>query len=216
MPLQNRVTPFGEIITHPARGTFTGNRGCLCDEPGELARRRWRLKAWITCQLSYKGWWRPVMQPGVWTELFFLDEATALAAGHRPCALCRREDYDRYRKAWMLAARLNSPLRATEMDGLLHQERTNRDRGKVTFRARLSDLPAETMVIAPAPGSTRAAKRAALIHEARLLEWSPGGYTRSSALKDAEVEVLTPKSSVMVLAAGYNPLIHESADGLLI
>jgi len=206
MALQNRVTPFGEIIAHPARGMYLGNRGCLCDEAGKLARRRWRLKAWITCRLSYKDWWRPVMQPGVWTELFFLDEATALAAGHRPCALCRREAYNAYREAWARAQSLAAPLKAVEMDKVLHRERTRRDRSKVTYRARLDALPMGTMVIMPGAEET-----AALVHDGRLLRWSPGGYGPARPLTGGTVNVLTPRASVAVLAAGYKPVLHASA-----
>ncbi len=206
MPLQNRVTPFGEIVDHPARGMFLGNRGCLCDEAGKLATRRWRLRAWITCQLSYKGWWRPVMQPGVWTELFFMDEATALAAGHRPCALCRREPYNRYRHAWALAQGLASPPKAVEMDDVMHRERTRRDRSKVTYRANSKGLPDGTMVVLPG-----GRQGAGLVHSERLLTWSPEGYTDAAPIGDQEVDVLTPASTVAVLAAGYAPVLHESA-----
>ncbi len=207
MPLQNRVTPFGDVIADPARGLFTGNRGCLCDEAGKLARRRWRLKAWITCQLSFKGWWRPVMQPRVWTELFFLDEATALAAGHRPCALCRRAAYNAYRRAWAEAQGLAKPPKATEMDSQLHRERTRRDRGKVTFRARVAELPDGTMVRLPGP-----TRKAALIQNGRFMEWTPSGYVGTHPRIADIVEVLTPKSSVAALAAGYRPLLHVSSD----
>jgi hypothetical protein len=103
MPLQNRVTPWSAIEASPARGLFTGNRGCLVRETGRLASEGWRTKAWICCVLEWRGRRRPVMQPRVWTELFFLDEATALAAGHRPCAYCRRADYNRFMAAWTLA-----------------------------------------------------------------------------------------------------------------
>jgi len=206
MPLQNRVTPFGEIVADPARGMFLGNRGCLCDGAGQLARRRWRLKAWITCQLSYKGWWRPVMQPRVWTELFFLDEATALAAGHRPCALCRREAYNRYREAWMRAQGLASPPKAIEMDGVLHAERTRRDHSKVTYRARLGDLPDGAMVVLAGTST-----QSALVHDGHLFVWSPGGYTPGPAVTATTAEVLTPRSTIAVLAAGYRPVLHPSA-----
>jgi len=206
MALQNRVTPYGEIIADPARGLFLGNRGCLCDEAGRLARRRWRLKAWITCRLSYKDWWRPVMRPRVWTELFFLDEATALAAGHRPCALCRRQDYNRYRFAWAEAVGLSSPPLAVEMDARLHRDRTRRDRSKVTYQANLKDLPDGCMVALPDD-----AKRPVLINNGRLLYWSPGGYTTGPKISDRRADVLTPRPTVGVLAAGYRPVIHASA-----
>jgi len=204
MALQNRVTPYGEIIADPARGLFLGNRGCLCDAAGRLARRRWRLKAWITCRLSYKGWWRPVMRPRVWTELFFLDEATALAAGHRPCALCRRQDYNRYRFAWAEAEKLSAPPLAVEMDARLHRDRTRRDRSKVTFRAKLADLPDGCMV-------ALSERRPALLSDGRLLLWSPGGYCAGPKIGNGRADVLTPRPTVGVLAAGYQPVIHASA-----
>jgi len=208
MALQNRVTPYGEIIADPARGLFLGNRGCLCDEAGRLARRRWRLKAWITCRLSYKGWWRPVMRPRVWTELFFLDEATALAAGHRPCALCRRQDYNRYRFAWAEAEKLSAPPLAVEMDARLHRDRARRDRSKVTYQDNLKVLPDGCMV-----ALSEDAKRPALINNGRLLYWSPGGYNTGPKISDRRAAVLTPRPTVAVLAAGYRPVVHGSAVG---
>ena len=207
MPLQNRVTPFGEIVADPARGLFTGNRGCLCDEAGKLARRRWRLKAWITCELRFRDWWRPVMQPAVWTELFFLDEATALAAGHRPCAFCRRAAYNRYREAWAAAQGLAAPPKAIEMDAQLHRERINRNRRKRTFRACPSELPDGAMVRLPGPTA-----QAMLIREGHLMTWTPGGYRGVLPCPDGPVEVLTPKASVLALAAGYRPVFHASSD----
>src|SRR5271165_1152863 len=99
MPRQNRVTPFGEIVAVPERGTFMGNRGNLHNAEGHI-KRTWQVKRWLVCLLEFKGRKRTVMRPGFYTELFFLDEATALAAGHRPCAECRRERYNDFRKAW--------------------------------------------------------------------------------------------------------------------
>src|SRR6266699_2834089 len=121
MPLQNRVTPLGELIADPARGLVYGNRGCLHDEGGRI-RRRYAGKRWIACRLEFRGWLRrPLLQPGRFTELFFLDEATALAAGHRPCALCRREDYLAFGDAW---GAVHTGMRgADEIDAQLHAER---------------------------------------------------------------------------------------------
>ena len=99
MPLQNRMTPLGDIIAHSGRGSFMGNRGILHAPDQRLGKARWRHPHWVTCVLVYKDWHREVMQPNNYTELFFLDEATALAAGHRPCALCRRKDYDAFQRA---------------------------------------------------------------------------------------------------------------------
>ncbi|MDA0221309.1 MAG: hypothetical protein O3B22_17315 [Proteobacteria bacterium] len=204
MPLQNRVTPRGEIVADPARGLYLGNRGCLCDAAGELARRRWRLKAWITCALSYKGWWRPVMQPGVWTELFFLDEATALAAGHRPCALCRREAYERFVAAWQQGNGLAERPRAIAIDAVMHKDRVRRDRSKVTYSAPAAELPAGTMVEREGV--------AWLLQGAVMLPWSPSGYGSARRRPEGAVTVLTPRSTVAALAAGYTPHLHDSTQ----
>jgi hypothetical protein len=114
------VRPDQEIVADPGRGTLMGNRGCLHDENRRLRTARWRSKLWICCALEWQGVRRDVMPPGRWTALFFLDEATALAAGHRPCAYCRNEDYQAYRRAWQKAHSLAEPPRAVEMDAQLH------------------------------------------------------------------------------------------------
>ena len=144
MPLQNRVTPFGELIADPGRGLVYGNRGCLHDETGRI-RRRFDGRRWIACRLRFRGWHRsPMMQPGRFTELFILDEATAFAAGHRPCALCRREDYGRFVEIWRDLH--PGPSGADEIDARLHAERidpTTRTptspRGAVRIAARRRD-----------------------------------------------------------------------------
>src|SRR5262249_9299885 len=100
MPRQNRVTPWGEIVAVAARGEVMGNRGCLVDDEGRLRRARWRSKAWIACKIHFRGYQRDVAPPGRWTALFFLDDAVALAAGHRPCAFCRRHDFVRFKETW--------------------------------------------------------------------------------------------------------------------
>src|SRR4051812_47447827 len=125
MPYQNRVTPFGQIITTRARGTLMGNRGCLHDAHGHI-RRAYVTKRWIICLLDFKGVRRTVMTPGRWTELFFLDEATALAAGHRPCAYCQRARFTLFREIWAAAnpALAGDHLPAApQIDAVLHQER---------------------------------------------------------------------------------------------
>ena len=135
MPLQNRVTPTGDIIATPHRGLFTGNRGIIHDPASKtLLRKRWSTPAWITCLCEFRGRWREVMGQRSWTELFFLDEATAFAAGHRPCFYCRREDAKRFRAAWEQGNSV-SGVRAKEMDAVLHRERL--DHGK----KRLHPLP---------------------------------------------------------------------------
>src|SRR5437763_9447263 len=135
MPLQNRVTPFGEIVAIPQRGMFTGNRGIIHDPATRtLLNRRWASRAWLVCLCEYKDRWRPVMGRRSWTELFFLDEAVALAAGHRPCFFCRRQAAEAFRNAWALGRARKVPL-AAEMDSVLHAERL--DHG----RKRLHGLP---------------------------------------------------------------------------
>lgn len=202
-PLQNRVTPWGEIVADSARGLFTGNRGCLVDEAYRLATRRWRLKAWITCRLAWKDWWRPVMQPGVWTELFFLDEATALAAGHRPCALCRREAYDAFVAAWQAGNGGSRRPRAIEIDAVMHRDRVRRDRGKVTWQADVAALPVGTIFARD--------DAAWLVSEGCARRWSLSGYGAPAPLPRGAVTVLTPRSTVAVLAAGLRPVLHPSA-----
>jgi hypothetical protein len=142
-PRQNRVTPFGEIVASPERGTIMGNRGILHDALGRI-RRPWATRAWICCVLEFRGRRDPVMAPGHYTRLFFLDEPTALAAGHRPCAYCRRPAYLAFRDAWASANAdrgLGPTPRATEMDRVINDERIGPGGSKRLHRARLSDLP---------------------------------------------------------------------------
>ena len=146
MPLQNRVTPTGEIVADPARGLLMGNRGCLHRPDRQLGASRWRSAAWICCVLDWRGRRRDPMPPGRWTALFFLDEATALAAGHRPCAYCRRADYLRFAGAWQAAQRLPSLPRAPDMDQILHRERLDPARRQRTHRAPAAGLPDGVMI----------------------------------------------------------------------
>ncbi len=210
MALQNRVTPWGEIISTPARGTLFGNRGgCFHTEQQELLPvTRWKGKRWIACLLEFKGRRRTLMQPNRYTELFFLDEATALAAGHRPCAQCRWADFNRFVDAW-LAGNAESGIeraRCTDaIDAVLHRERVTPRREKVTYEARLGDLPDGAIV---ALGD---AEDAWLLWRGRLHRWTPASYTdRQSAEPAREVRVLTPRSIVNAIAAGYSPMVHPS------
>ena len=142
MPLQNRVTPHGEIEADPARGDFMGNRGILHDANRQLGRRRWAHDNWIICYTAFRGRHRTVMSPRRYTELFFLDEAVALAAGHRPFYECRRHDYHAWTEAWRIAHRAAQPPRAKEMDRALHLERIDRaTRRQKTWSCHLDDLP---------------------------------------------------------------------------
>src|SRR5215469_7780126 len=153
MPLQNRVTPSGEIVADPSRGLLMGNRGCLHGQGRTLGVSRWRSKLWICCLLDFKGVRRDPMPPGRWTALFFLDEATALAAGHRPCGYCRRPDYVAFTEAWRAARRLPRRPLAPETDAVLHRQRTDRTRRKVTHQADVAALPDAVMVrLAAEPG----------------------------------------------------------------
>ncbi len=206
MPLQNRVRPDGEIVASSARGLLMGNRGCLHGQGRELGVSRWRSKLWIGCVLDWRCRRRDPMPPGRWTALFFLDEATALAAGHRPCAYCRRADYRDFAEAWRLAAELPARLRAVEMDGRLHAERTDRNRHTRTHLRDVAGLPEGVMI--------RTGDGVSLLVEGQLRSWSLTGYGGPRpAPSSGRVEVLTPPSIVAALAAGYRPLIHPTAAG---
>lgn len=209
MPRQNRVTPFGNIIATPERGTFMGNRGVLHDAEGQI-RRAWQLKRWIACVLEFRGRKRQVMTPGRYTELFFFDEATALAAGHRPCAECRHARFLDFCNAWGTAHPTDGTSArptAREIDDRLHAERLAPDRSKRSFVAALDDLPDGVIVAVAAWGA-----QAYLVWDDYLLAWSPEGYgERRRRPKGEAVRVLTPKSTVETIRAGYLPEIHPSA-----
>jgi hypothetical protein len=202
MPLQNRVTPSGDIIATPHRGLFTGNRGIIHDPATKTLTRRWAGKAWLTCVCEFRGRRREVMGGRSWTELFFLDEATALAAGHRPCFYCRRDDANRFRAAWEQGNRVGGML-ARGIDAVLHGERL--DGGK----KRLHALPAP---IERLPNGAMVALdgESYLIAQGRALKWSPAGY-REARSAPAGGLLLTPPSTLRALSAGYRPLLHPSA-----
>ena len=212
MTLQNRVTPWGEIVTTPERGAWLGNRGgCLHDAEKCLGKRRWVNEHWLICLLEFKGRWREVMAPRKYTELFFLDEATALAAGHRPCVECRRADAYRFRDVWA-AANVALDLGPTPsfpaIDHVLHRDRVGEDRTKRVFPAEWRALPDGVIVLAPPP-----VLGACLVWKEQLRPWTFGGY--GSALQGVEepvLSVLTPRSTVEALRAGYEPQVHPSAD----
>jgi len=205
--LQNRVTPFGEIVDDPARGTMMGNRGVLHDEHRRLGHRRWAHKNWLVCEVAFRGRRRQVMTPNRYTELFFLDEAVAFAAGHRPCAECRNADYKRFKALWMEVFG-QSDLKAAEIDDALHAERA------VPFKhaqrrheACLEDIPDGAFVVLPARPET-----AWLVWGARLYPYAPSGYGAPMARAQAgRVRALTPPATRAVLAAGYRPRLHGSA-----
>jgi hypothetical protein len=204
MPLQNRVTPSGEIVSTPQRGLFTGNRGIIHDPATKtLLNRRWSSKAWLTCVCEFRGRRRDVMGTRSWTELFFLDEATAFAAGHRPCFYCRRDDANRFRAAWEKGNGVAN-VRAPEVDQVLHQERLD---GKAKRRHALP-MPLEKL---PDGAMVRAGEESYVIVRGRPLKWSFDGYSPTS-LSVVAVSLLTPPSTVHALQAGYRPLLHVSAS----
>ena len=210
MPLRNRVTPFGELEADPGRGLVYGNRGCLHDDEGQI-RRRYATRRWIACRLEFRGWKRAaLLQPGRFTELFFLDEATAFAAGHRPCALCRHADYQAFVTLWHEL----DPAAGTGADAIdarLHGERVDpSSRGQLRHMAAFDTLPDGAFV-------ARDGKPLLVLGD-RLLRWTPAGYAGSVARPAAgAAEVLTPRSLVAVLRDGWNgvvPLVHPSAAPL--
>jgi hypothetical protein len=208
-PLQNRVTPFGDLIRTRARGTLMGNRGRLHDAHQRIVRRvAGGYRAWVTCRLSFRGRHRTVMAPGRYTELFFLDEATALAAGHRPCGECRREDFRRFRSAWLLGnpergVGLGTTIGAIDRE--LHRDRLGADGGPVTFRAALASLPDGVFVRGASDGE------ALLVWRGDLVPWSPAGYgARRRGRSGQRAMVLTPRSTVHAIAAGYAPVVHPT------
>jgi hypothetical protein len=203
MPLQNRVTPTGEIIATPHRGLFTGNRGIIHDPATKtLLNKRWSSPAWLTCVCEFRGRWREVMGGRSWTELFFLDEATAFAAGHRPCFYCRREDANRFRATWEMGNSVGRQ-RANEIDAVLHRERLARGKKRLhPLPMPLQELPDGAMV--------QQGVESYLIAQGRALLWSPAGYSKvDGALNEAML--LTPPSTLRALAAGYRPVLHPSA-----
>jgi hypothetical protein len=208
MPLRNRVTPLGELIADPARGLVYGNRGCLHDEHGRI-RRHHATHRWIACRLEFRGWHRePLMRPGRFTESFFLDDATAFAAGHRPCALCRRGDYVRLQDLWrdlhpgLLAG-------ADAIDTQLHAERLVRGSGAQRHHdAPLDGLPDGAFVLREGDPW--------VVVDAGLWRWTPAGYVeRTPRPSKGAARVITPPSLVSVLRSEWQPLVpmlHLSAS----
>jgi hypothetical protein len=214
MPFQNRVGPFGEVVATTARGTLMGNRGCLHDD-GDRPLRQYQGRRWIICVLDFKGRTRQPMPPGHYTSLFFLDEATALAAGHRPCAECQRERFSHFRAHWAAAnpelAGGATPLVET-IDTALHHERISdqrlqRDKIKLTYSEKLDRLPDGVFVVLETGAPPY------LVRGSQLFAWSFIGYSRPIARHGATVQVLTPRSIVRAIAHGYAPLTHPSARG---
>jgi hypothetical protein len=205
MPLQNRVTPFGAIVAVEERGLLMGNRGILHDDARRIVRP-WQVKRWIACRTAFRGRHRQVMRPHSYTELFFLDEVTAFAAGHRPCAECRHADYQRFKAAW--EAWSGEPADAGRIDAVLHGDRLEgwgaRQRQR-TYQEEIGALPDGAVI--------RLDGSAWLLRHGQLLAWSAAGYASRRPLPGlSRVEVLTPRALVAVLRSGYRPLVHPSAD----
>lgn len=205
MPLPNGVDPIGNIHPVCLSAGWMGNRGLLHDRKGGMVRD-WRIRAWITCRLAYKNWSRkPLMQPGKYTELFFLDEATALSAGHRPCAMCRRADYLGFKAHWLSANGLASEMSAQEMDAKLHIERLHRG-ATSAWRQSLQTLPAGVIVVWD--GAPH------LWGGAELFRWSDTGYVDSlhPGISTATVELLTPPSVSNAISHGYVVQQHPTTS----
>jgi hypothetical protein len=200
MPLQNRVTPFGNIVAIAQRGTFIGNRGIIHDPTTRtLLGRRWTTKAWLVCLLHYKGRRREVMTRRSWTELFFLDEAVALAAGHRPCFYCRRNDAEAFRAAWAKGRR-EAPSLAPEMDAVLHGERLDHGRKRVhRIPDPAEELPNGAMITADGAAYTLARGRA--------FRWTEQGYGPAEEIPRG-ANLLTPPSTLLAMRADYRPRLH--------
>jgi hypothetical protein len=203
MPLQNRVTPLSELVADPARGLVYGNRGCLHDAAGRI-RRIHATRRWISCRLEFRGWRRgPLLQPGKFTELFFLDEATAMAAGHRACALCRREDYNQLGAIW--SGLHPGEAGADAIDARLHDERLA-GRERRLHDVDLGELPDGAFILGDGEPW--------LVRGAQLLHWTPAGYDRRIRRPAGPASAITPPSLVEVLRArwdGVVPLLHPTA-----
>ena len=208
MPLQNRVAPDGSIFAHSARGTVMGNRGGAFHRHDQtLGARRWATRQWICCRLEFNGRHRAVMQPGRYTELFFLDEATAMAAGHRPCGECRRQDFLWFAGLWARTKGAATRAMAEDMDLVLHAERTGEGHAKRTHNAAIESLPGGAFI--------RWQGAPHLVLAGWLLPWDFAGYGAPIERPSAgTVEVLTPPSMVAVLSAGFCPSLHPTAHAI--
>ncbi len=201
MPLQNRVDPFGNLFAAPARGILFGNRGGKFHRDDRtLGQRRWASRQWICCVLKFKNRQREVWGR-YYTELFFLDEVTAFAAGHRPCFECRRKEAQAFAALFSGKKKRAS---APAMDEMLHAERLD-GKAKRAHRRKLDTLPDGAMIVR--------AGEAFAVRSRKLLLWTPSGYgTPVARPRGGDVDVLTPPSIVAILAAGYTPLWHPSAE----
>ena len=208
MPRQNRVTPMGDLVAVPERGLMFGNRGVLHNQQQRIVRYS-QGRRWLVCQLEFRGRHRTIMQPGSYTELFFLDEATALAAGHRPCAECRHPEYLHFLRSWAAAHEDLSGklLSADQIDAQLHTDRLAASGIRKTYRDDIASLPDGVFILRE--------EEPWLLWQSALLHWTPGGYDeRLARPADGYVTVLTPHATVLCIAAGYMPAVHPSAQRL--
>lgn len=198
MTMRNRVQPDGAIVAVPSRGLFTGNRGILHTADHVMCDAMWKHRAWICCTLTWKDWRRPVMTGRNWTDLFFLDEAVAIASGHRPCAYCRRKDYNAFSKTW------GENLKAPEMDGVLHGARALPGARQLRAHStRAETLPAGTFI---------KTSEISLLTDDSALPYTPHGYGAPKPRPTGTVTVLTSPPMVNVLRGGYAPTLHPSAQ----
>ncbi|ONH28872.1 hypothetical protein [Pseudofrankia asymbiotica] len=196
MPLRNRVTPQGDLVAVSARGTMLGNRGVLHDEDRQIVRT-FQHRRWLLCELAFQGRCREIMKPRRYTELFFLDEAVGLAAGHRPCARCRPEAYEAFRRCFATGGRRNPS--AEDLDRVLHAERLR------------PAPPAGPVAGLPDGGYVLLDDACWLVLGDRLLRWDAGGYRERRPRPGGQAAVLTPASTLAALRAGYRPRLHPSA-----
>jgi len=211
MSRRNRVDPWGDIHAVPARGLLTGNRGCLVDDDGEIVRHH-RGSLWIICRTEYRGWQHPLDAPRTWTPLFFLDDAVALAAGHRPCGLCRRGDYLAFRSAVTVAAAAGRVVLAPELNRRLAAERYRRGRGlirahdRILITSSIDALPAGVVIV------DRTTREPCLVTGHHLQSFTFDGWRQPrDRPRGVKVEVLTPATSVAALANGFTPRLHPTA-----
>lgn len=213
MPRRNRVDPWGDLHAVSSRGLFVGNRGCLVDEAGALARHN-NGTLWITCRTEYKDWKHPLEAPGTWTPLFFLDDAVALAAGHRPCGLCRRSDYLEFQSAVTSAAGAALTMLAPELNRMIAAERHRPGRGlsraedRILWSSPIDSIPAGTVVLDPR------SKQPVLVTKSHSQAFTFDGWaTPIERPFGINVEVLTPPTSVAALINGFSPRLHWTAAG---
>jgi hypothetical protein len=203
-------TSLNKIVAYPEHGLFMGNRGCLHNDNQQIVRQKCSVKRWIICLTSFKDRKRSLMAPRQYTELFFLDEATALAAGHRPCFECRRRDYRCFKATWVNGnpeSGLTTKSSINKVDAWLHHERLTKDGQQETYTAVLRDLPSGTFFTIPN------CQTPLLIWNGTVLCWTPSGYESVPTIRDySEVVVRTPRSTVNSLRAGYIPVVHSTAE----